>query len=66
MDRVTFDFESGEVIWDTDHQKGTELVPDLDDRKAAILAAAGYETVDLKREAQCLLEELGLGGRIKA
>ena len=45
-DKVTLDFETGMITWDTDSQKGTEFCPDLKGRKAAILAAMGYETVD--------------------
>lgn len=44
--RVTLDFETGEITWDTPSQKGTEFCPDLKERKAAILAAMGYEVVD--------------------
>ena len=47
MDRVTLDFETGKITWETDSQKGTEFDPDLQQKKAAILAAMGYETVDL-------------------
>lgn len=46
-DKVTLDFENGIITWDTDSQKGTEHCPDLAERKAAILAAMGYEVVDL-------------------
>lgn len=46
-DKVTLDFETGMITWDTDAQKGTEFCPDLAERKAAILAAMGYETVDM-------------------
>lgn len=64
MDRVAFDFETGEVIWDTDGQKGTEIDPDLAEKKAAILAAAGYEQVDIKAELRGLLKDLGIDGNI--
>jgi hypothetical protein len=47
MDKVTLDFENNTVEWDNDTQKGTEHCPDLHDRKAAILAAMGYELYDL-------------------
>jgi hypothetical protein len=47
MYRVTLDFENNTVEWDTDAQKGTEHCPDLHDRKAAILAAMGYEQYDI-------------------
>lgn len=45
--KVTLDFEKNEVIWDTDSQKGIEFCPDLAARKPQILAAMGYETVDM-------------------
>jgi hypothetical protein len=46
VDKVTLDFENNMVEWDTDGQKGTEHCPDLQERKAAILAAMGYEQYD--------------------
>lgn len=46
MDKVTLDFENGLIEWNSDTQKGTEHCPDLKDRKAAILAAMGYEQFD--------------------
>ena len=65
MDKVTFDFDKCEVIWDTDGQKGTESIPDLAERKAAILAAAGYESVDLKNAINCMFKDLGLDDHLK-
>lgn len=47
-DRITFDFRSGEIIFDTPLQEGTEVDPNLKDKKAAIFAAAGYQTCELK------------------
>jgi Holliday junction resolvasome RuvABC DNA-binding subunit len=47
MDKVTLDFENNMIEWDSDTQKGTEHCPDLHERKAAILAAMGYEQYDL-------------------
>jgi hypothetical protein len=47
MDKVTLDFENNIVEWNTDSQKGTEHCPDLHERRAAILAAMGYEQYDL-------------------
>ena len=32
-DKVTLDFETGMITWDTDSQKGTEYCPDLKERK---------------------------------
>lgn len=45
--KVTLDFETGMITWDTDHQKGTEFCPDLAEREEAILAAMGYGKFDL-------------------
>ena len=62
MDKVTFDFENGKIIFDTDTQKGTEIDPDLKNKKAAIMAAAGYEIVDVedfKASMREILKELG-------
>lgn len=44
--KLTLDFETGMITWDTDSQKGTEYCHDLAERKADILKAMGYETVD--------------------
>ena len=37
--KLTLDFETGMITLDTDHQKRTELWPDLVDLKSEILAA---------------------------
>lgn len=63
MDRVTFDFEKNEVIFETNGQQGTEIVPDLKDRKTAIMTAAGYEMIpsgELKDEINKLFQDLGM------
>ena len=54
MDRVTFDFETGEIIFDTDAQKGIEIDPTLKEKRTAIMTAAGYEEIKM----QDLLQEL--------
>lgn len=54
MDRVTFDFETGEIIFDTDTQKGIEIDPTLKEKRTAIMTAAGYEEIKM----QDLLQEL--------
>lgn len=53
-DRIILDFETCMIEWDSDVQKGTEFSPDLRERKAAILEAMGYETVDIKPEIDLL------------
>lgn len=47
MDKVTLNFENNVVEWNTDHQKGTEICPDLRIRKPLILAAMGYKSHDI-------------------
>jgi len=52
-DKVTFDFENNQIIFDTDGQKGIEIDLQLAEKKAAIMAAAGYEeisTAELRRD----------------
>lgn len=44
--KLTLDFETNMITWDTDSQKGTEYCHDLAERRADILKAMGYETVD--------------------
>lgn len=66
--KVTFDFESGEVIFDTDGQKGVEIFADLKDRQAAIMAAAGFEMIssqELRNDMNKMFDELGLGEYVK-
>lgn len=46
-DKITLDFENNTIIWDTDAQKGIEYCPELASKKAAILAAMGYEVFNL-------------------
>lgn len=53
-DKVTLDFETGTITWDTKNQQGTEFCPDLAERKAAILAAMGYEMVDFTPTADAI------------
>lgn len=68
-DRVTFDFETGEIIFDTDCQKGNEIDPDLKNKKSAIMAAAGYEDIDMKdlrKEVNALFNVLGFGNVVCA
>ena len=61
-DKVTLDFENNQIIWDTDTQKGTESCPELAERKAAIFAAMGYETVDFSPAVDAM--EALLNGQI--
>lgn len=63
-DKVTFDFENGKIHFDTDSQQGIEVDPDLKKKKAAIMAAAGYEMVDVeefKESIRDILRKLGHG-----
>jgi len=54
MDRVTLDFENNTVEWNTDHQKGTEMCPDLHERKKQIFAAMGYSEFDISAEINAM------------
>lgn len=63
MDRVTFDFEKNTVTLDMNSQHGEEYIADLSERRSAILAAAGYDTVpmsELKEDIKSLFDEPGL------
>ena len=69
MDRITFDFETGEIIFDTDAQKGTEIDFDLKEKRAAIMAAAGYEQINLKdfrKEINSMFRDMGYKGVVVA
>ena len=69
MDKVTFDFENGKIIFDTDGQQGIESDSELKSKKAAIMAAAGYEIIDMqdfKNDVNKMLKELGFGDNVKA
>lgn len=68
-DRVTFDFETGEIIFDTDGQKGVEVDLNLRDKRSAIMAAAGYEQTsmtDFRKEVNAMFRELGFSGIVCA
>lgn len=63
MDRVTFDFETGEIIFNTPGQQGVEVDTNLKDKKSAIMAAAGYETIigaEFRKEIDNMFSELGM------
>lgn len=68
-DRVTFDFETGEIIFDTDGQQGVEIDLHLHEKRAAIMSAAGYETTnmaDFRKEVNAMFRELGFRGVVMA
>lgn len=54
MDWIKFDFEAGTIEFENKAQKGTHIVPDLAEKKLAILEAAGYVQFDTSE----LLEDL--------
>lgn len=58
--KVTLDFEKNKITWDTDVQKGTEFVADLSERRASILAAMGYETVEFSPAISALEDLINL------
>lgn len=63
MDRITFDFETGEITFDCDAQKGVEIDVNLKQKREAIMAAAGYETIkmsDLAKEVNAICRQAGL------
>lgn len=51
MDRISFDFENNTITIENDHQNGTEIDTELKNKRAAILEAAGLETIDLTETA---------------
>lgn len=64
-DKVTFDFENGIIEFDTPVQRGIERYPDLAEKREAIMAAAGYETVDMtdfRKEVNAMFRDLGFNG----
>lgn len=62
-DRITFDFETGEIIFDCPGKNGVEIDLSLRDKKKAIMASAGYETIpmsELREDINSLFQSLGL------
>ena len=67
-DKVTFDFENNKIIFDTDAQQGVETDMNLKSKKAAIMAAAGYEVIDMqdfKSDVNKILKDLGFGDNVQ-
>ena len=62
MDRITFDFENGTITFDTDGQKGVEIDPKLKEKRAAIMAAAGYDTLTAEEFKDMLREGIKEAG----
>ena len=46
-DKVIIDFEKEMVTWETSAQQGTETCPGIAARKSQIIAAMGYESVNI-------------------
>lgn len=63
MDKITFDFETNEVTIESSHSNNGILIqPELQDRKEAILEAAGLEIIsgeELRANINDLLKEMG-------
>lgn len=62
MDRITFDFETGEIIFDCDGQKGIEIDPTLKEKRKAIMDSAGFESIEARafcKEVNQMFAELG-------
>ena len=62
MNRITFDFETNEVIIECDGHHGTRIDPELQKKRAAILAAAELEIIsgeELRKDINQMFSELG-------
>lgn len=57
-DKVTFDFSTGEITWDTPVQKGVEVDMNLHEKRTAIMEAAGYESISVDELLQEFYTEL--------
>lgn len=57
-DKVTFDFSTGEITWDTPVQKGVEVDMNLHEKRTAIMKAAGYESISVDELLQGFYTEL--------
>jgi hypothetical protein len=63
LDRITFDFETGEIIFNTDAQQGCEVDPHLKDKREAIMTAAGYDTFSTSKffsDLSAIFREYGI------
>lgn len=61
-DKLTFDFGTGEIIFDTPGQKGMEIDPDFREKREAIMAAAGYGQTSMsnfRKEVNAMFRDLG-------
>lgn len=63
MDRITFDFENGEIIINNSGQDSVLADPEIKKKKRAILSAAGLEEIsgeELRNDINELFEKLGI------
>ena len=63
MDRITFDFENGEIIINNSGQDSVLADPEIKNKKSAILSAAGLEDIsgeELRNDINELFEQLGI------
>ena len=63
MDRITFDFENGEIIINNSGQDSVLTDPEIKNKKSAILSAAGLEEIsgeELRNDINELFEQLGI------
>ena len=63
MDRITFDFENGEIIINNSGQDSVLADPEIKNKKSAILSAAGLEEIsgeELRNDINELFEQLGI------
>ncbi len=57
-DKITFDFENNEVIFDTDLQQGVFYDSELKVKKYSIMAAAGYFPQSFVKYAEAINKAL--------
>lgn len=61
--KLTIDFEGTEILYENEGSKGTIIITDLAERKAAVLDALGLKEEpmeDLRKDIDNLFAELGI------
>ena len=61
--KLTIDFEGTEILYENEVSKGTIIITDLAERKAAVLDALGLKEEpmeDLRKDIDNLFAELGI------
>jgi hypothetical protein len=65
MEKITFDFENGEITIERNEKKSVLLSGELKERRQAILEAAGLEEIngeELRADINQLIKDLGIEG----